>query len=213
MFGLEARSIATTMAQGSTGLGLSVSAPVLSLYSFLLEKNRVKVTVTLDGETEEARIATAGGFDPAKVVRPAPPPAPDRSTLTETVPLLGLAWCRSGDKGDMFNLGVIARKPEYLPFLGAALTKEAVGDWYRHVFADPDKRQLVRYDAPGFNCINFNIFGALGGGQTSGMRADPNAKGMAQQLATFPVAVTPAVAAEARARLAAMQVRLPEKAA
>jgi hypothetical protein len=213
MFGLEARSIATTMAQGTTGLGLSISAPVLSLYSFLLEKDRVKVTVTVDGKTETARIATAGGFDPAKVERPGGPAAPDAATLTETVPVVSLAWCRSGDKGDMFNLGVIARKAEYLPYLRAALSEAAVGDWYRHVFADPERRQVTRYDLPGPNALNFTVLEALKGGQTSGMRTDPNAKGMAQQLATFPVPVTPAVAAEAKARLAALGIRLPGLAA
>jgi hypothetical protein len=210
MFGLEARSIATTMAQGSTNLGQSLSAPVLALYSFLLEKDRVDVTVTLNGETKPAPIDTKGGFDPAKLVRPEGPPAPDAASLTETVPLLGLAWCRSGDKGDMFNLGVIARKAAYVPYLRAALTEAAVADWYAHLFSDPKTRKVVRYDALGFNCLNFNLFGALQGGQTSGMRADPNAKGMGQQLATFPVPVTPKVAAEARARLAEMQVRFPE---
>jgi hypothetical protein len=113
----------------------------------------------------------------------------------------------------MFNLAVIARKAEYLSYLRAALTEEAVGEWFSHLFADPAARKIVRYDAPGFNALNFNLFGVLQGGQTSGMRADPNAKGMAQQLATYPVRVTRQAAAEARARLAAMQVRLPEVAA
>jgi hypothetical protein len=209
MFGLEARSIATTMGQGSTNLGQSQTAPVLRLFSFLLEKDQVKVTVTLDGESEVVPIAVAGGFDPKAVVRPGGPAAPDPATLTDTVPLLGLAWTRSGDKADMFNLGVIARKPEYLPFLRAALTEEAVGAWYSHVFADPANRRIVRYDLPGFHGLNFNVFNALHGGQTTGMRADPNAKGMGLQLAAFPVPVTPAVGAEARARLQAMQVAIP----
>jgi hypothetical protein len=213
MFGLEARSIATTMGQGSTGLGLSANAPVLRLFSFLLEKDKVEVTVTLDGEKEVTPIATAGGFRPEAIVRPGGPAAPDPAALSETVPLLGLAWTRSGDKGDMFNLGVIARKPEYLPFLRAALTEAAVGEWYKHVFADPANHKVARYDMPGFHGVNFTIMSALHGGQTTGMRTDPNAKGMGQQLATFPVPVTPAVAAEARARLKAMQARLPEMAA
>src|SRR5262249_28453850 len=127
----------------------------------------------------------------------------------DAVPLLGLAWSRSGDKADMFNLGVIARKPEYLPFIRAALTVDAVGEWYEHLFADPANRRVSRYDMPGFHGLNFLIFNALQGGQTTGMRTDCNAKGMAQQLATFPIPVTKAVAAEARARLEAMPVRLP----
>jgi hypothetical protein len=210
MFGLEARSIATTMGQGSTNLGLSTIAPVLKLFSFLLEKDQVTATVSLDGETDVVPLATKGGFDPKSVIRPGGPPAPDAASLSETVPLLGLAWSRSGDKGDMFNLGVIARKPEYLPYIRAALTEEVVADWYAHLFSETADRKVLRFDMPGFNGLNFNVHNALGGGQTSGMRLDPNAKGMAQQLATFPVPVTPAIAAEARARLTEQKVRLPQ---
>ena len=31
------------------------------------------------------------------------------------VPLLELAYARSGDKGNICNIGLIARKPEYYP--------------------------------------------------------------------------------------------------
>ena len=209
MFGLEARSVATTMSQGSAGLGPSAAAPVLRLYSFLLEKDRVEVSITLDGETEIVPIAVRGGFDPRLVERPGGPAAPDPATLTDAAPLLGLAWVRSGDKGDMFNLGVIARKAEYLPYLRAALTEDAIADWYQHVFADPSDRQVSRFDMPGFHGINFTIHNALRGGQTSGMRADPNGKGMGQQLATFPVPLPPHLAEEARARIQALKVRMP----
>jgi hypothetical protein len=209
IFGLEARSIATSMGQGSTGLGLSVTAPVLRLFSFLLEKDRAPVTLTLDGVTEPVSLDVAGGFDPAAIMRPGGPSVPAGEALTETVPLLGLAWGRSGDKGDMFNVGVIARRPEYLPYIRDALTEEGVTDWYRHLLSDPDHPSVKRFDAPGFNCINFNIFNALAGGQTTGMRTDPNAKGMAQQLMTYPVKTTPEIAAQARERLREMQVTLP----
>ena len=209
VFAREVRSLATNMAAGSAALGASAVAPVLKLFSFLLEKDKVKVTVTFEGQTEEVPVATAGGFRPAMVARPGGPPAPDPATMTETVPVIGLAWCRSGDKGDMFNVGVIARKAEYLPFLRAALSEEAVGLWFKHLFADPDRRVVTRFDLPGPKALNFTVENALQGGITTAMRVDLNGKGMGQQLATFPVRVTPAVAAEVRADLARRKLELP----
>jgi hypothetical protein len=37
------------------------------------------------------------------------------------VPLIEIAHARSGDKGNHSNIGVIARKAEYLPWIRAAL--------------------------------------------------------------------------------------------
>jgi hypothetical protein len=40
------------------------------------------------------------------------------------VPLIEIAHARSGDKGNHSNIGVIARKAEYLPWIRAALLKQ-----------------------------------------------------------------------------------------
>jgi hypothetical protein len=42
-----------------------------------------------------------------------------------SVPLVKLAVARSGDKGNHSNIGVMARKPEYLPYIRAALSEAA----------------------------------------------------------------------------------------
>ena len=50
----------------------------------------------------------------------APEPAlvrPARRPSESTLPLVQLAWARSGDKGNISNIGVIARRPEWLPLL------------------------------------------------------------------------------------------------
>ena len=52
---------------------------------------------------------------------------------TRTVPLVRLAWGRSGDKGDAANIGILAHKPGYLPFIRAALTEQAVAAWFAHL--------------------------------------------------------------------------------
>ncbi len=197
----EGRSVMTTMAQGSTGMGPATVAPVLALHSVLLEKAEVPVFVQLDnGDAEPSAIATAGGFDPATLLRPRFPAAAP-SEDDELVPLLALAWGRSGDKADMFNVGIIARDSADLPYLSAALTEARVADWYRHVTNDGSPPRVRRFDAPGFHCINLTVENALGGGQTSGMRLDPNGKGMAQCLLAMPVAVPGAVAERARRQL------------
>lgn len=199
----EGRSVMTTMAQGSTGMGPAAVAPVLALHSVLLEKSEVPVSVRIDRDAPVAvPIATSGGFDPATLSRPRLPAA-ETSDADETVPLIALAWGRSGDKADMFNVGIIARDPADLPYISAALTEAHVADLYRSVTTDGAAPRVRRFDAPGFHCINFTVQNALGGGQTSGMRLDPNAKGMAQRLLAMPVRVPPAVAMRAKAVLAA----------
>jgi hypothetical protein len=49
------------------------------------------------------------------------------------VPLIQLAWARSGDKGNTSNIGVIARRPEWLPLLRAQLTEARVAQWLAHL--------------------------------------------------------------------------------
>jgi hypothetical protein len=111
-----------------------------------------------------------------------------------TVPLIALAWARSGDKGDLFNVGIIARRPDWLPYIRAALTPEAVRDWYAHF----DAKQVLRYDLPGFDALNFVVDESLAGGINNSPRLDAAAKGMAQQLLEFPVPVPAALARELR---------------
>jgi hypothetical protein len=45
------------------------------------------------------------------------------------VPLVKLAVARSGDKGNHSNIGVIARHPDYLPWIAEALTPAVIVDW------------------------------------------------------------------------------------
>ena len=105
------------------------------------------------------------------------------------MPLIDLAWARSGDKGDAFNIGVIARKPEYLPWIRAALSPDAMMTWFAHEFEGGKNPAVLRYDLPGMNAVNLHFLDALGGGQFASLRLDPLAKGKAQQLLDMPVKV------------------------
>ena len=103
---------------------------------------------------------------------------------------------RSGDKGHLFNVAVIARRPEYLVYLRAALTPEAVGEWYCHLGPDGEPPRVDGYDVPGLHALNFVLHDALKGGINASTQLDPAAKGMAQMLLRFPIPVPSALAAE-----------------
>ena len=77
--------------------------------------------------------------------------AADESEQRVDVILEQLAYARSGDKGDNANIGIIARKPEYLPYLSEQLSAAAVAEYFAHTV----KGDVTRYDMPGFNAFNF----------------------------------------------------------
>jgi hypothetical protein len=110
------------------------------------------------------------------------------------VPLVRLAWARSGDKGDTANIGVIARHPMLLPLLAEQLTEAAVRSWLAHLVSG----RVTRYEVPGIHAFNFVCEQALGGGGMASLRNDPLGKGMAQMLLSMPVRVPTALLAWCR---------------
>lgn len=180
----------TTMSLGGlNGRGLT---PLMRVFNFLLPKSQVLARVTLDGRDLGFDAADASGFLPAMPEPPAEVVAPDDIDGALTVPLRLLAWGRSGDKGDLFNVGVFARQPHYLPYIASALTVEAVRARYAHLTADPERR-VDRYLLPGTNGLNFVVHQALGGGGSMCARIDPLAKTMAQILLDMDVPVSAAI--------------------
>jgi hypothetical protein len=111
--------------------------------------------------------------------------APALADDAVTVPLIQLAYARSGDKGDTSNIGIIARQPAFLPHIKASVTEATVADSLAHLV----KGQVTRYDLPGIHAINFVCEQALGGGGMSSLRNDPLGKGMAQMVLDMPVSV------------------------
>jgi hypothetical protein len=178
--------------------GRPAVTPLLRLFSCLVPKGEVEVRVEVEGESlvvdvpEGARAArpSAGAGVGTEGAAPLP-------ECTETVPLVALAWARSGDKGDHANVGVLARRPEYLPFLRAALTPGAVAEHLAHALA-PGRGRVRRWDLPGLDGMNFLLEHALGGGGMASLRADPQGKGFAQQLLDVPIPVTAEIARRAR---------------
>lgn len=188
------RAVSVGMAPGIATVPLGSSAsPVFRVHSFLLAKDLVPITVRVDGRLEPSPVPTQGGFDDSMILPAAPLAAVDTPS-EQSVPLVVLAWTRSGDKGDMSNISVIARRPDYLPWMKAALTPEAVAAWFAHLSADGSPPRVVRHELAGLNALNFLLYEVLGGGGSVSMRFDPMGKALAQQLLDFPIPVGPELA-------------------
>ncbi len=189
LFAREIAPAGTSWSPGTTGAGGRPSpSPAIKQFAFLLDKASVSPLVSIDGATSPVPIPC--GQPPV-----APPPSklesdPNKewgsdSNLIE-VPLIRLAWGRSGDKGDSSNIGVIARRPEWLPLLREQLTEARVAAWLGHLV----QGCVTRFDVPGIHAMNFLCTRALDGGGMASLRNDPLGKGMAQILLAMPIKVT-----------------------
>ncbi|WP_151822865.1 acyclic terpene utilization AtuA family protein [Acinetobacter oleivorans] len=195
MFKEACMFFASEIAQASTGMapalagivgGRPKASPVIKLFSFLIDKNQINVEIDFDGSRYPVEIPQGTSTEQIPSLA-AGESAVYQGTEIE-VPLIEIAHARSGDKGNHSNIGVIARKAEYLPWIRAALTEQAVASYMQHVL-DAEKGRVIRYELPGLNALNFMLENALGGGGVASLRIDPQGKAFAQQLLDMPVKV------------------------
>ncbi|KZZ77797.1 terpene utilization protein AtuA [Oleiphilus sp. HI0133] len=200
LFSKEIAQAATGMAPGITGIvgGRPTVWPKIRLFSCLIPKSDVPMSVICADET----LPVDHEFDQDLTNFAAITPSTQLSSsaaldepCTETVPLIQLAYARSGDKGNHSNIGVIARKPEYLPFIQAALSEQAVTAFMQHTL-DKDTGKVRGWAMPGFDAMNFLLENSLGGGGVASLRIDPQGKAFAQQLLEFPIPISAKLAGE-----------------
>jgi len=158
-------------------------SPVIRLFSFLRDRNTVAIELD-DGIQRQA--FTDSGSSVSTQSRSVEPevPAVDREVATVQVPLERLAFGRSGDKGNKANIGIIARKPDYLPWIAQTLTEACVSERLAHFMGSG---AVARYYLPGISALNFLIDDVLGGGGVASLRNDPQGKTYAQILLQTPV--------------------------
>lgn len=83
-----------------------------------------------------------------------------------------LAHSRTGDKGDISNISVIAYRPEDYAIIAGEVTAERV----KAHFASLVTGEVVRYELPKIGALNFVMRGALGGGVTRSLALDAHGK-------------------------------------
>ncbi|TXS89842.1 DUF1446 domain-containing protein [Parahaliea maris] len=190
----EMTGLGLTAPPGLTGFAgaRAKPSPVVRLFSLLVPKDRVSITVDVEGEAFDCSDSLPGN-DTSTAPRHAPAPSATPSAtpsaapsavagdMVET-PLESLAWARSGDKGNKANVGVIARHPGFVPWIAQALTEEKVASCFAHFLAPGQSRPVERFYLPGSHAFNFLLHEVLGGGGVASLRSDPQGKGYSQLL-------------------------------
>ena len=186
------------MLKESVGLGLSTPpglsgfagarpkpSPVIRLFSFLIKKSSVAINVQINDESTFIKVNDNNEFDPLNIVRPLKPNNPDEEGLVD-VPLIQIAYARSGDKGNKANIGIIARDPKFYPIICKYVDENTIKDNFSN-FLDGE---VYRFFLPGSYAINFLLNDVLGGGGTASLRNDPQGKAYGQILLSQKIPVS-----------------------
>ncbi|CAI8858079.1 acyclic terpene utilization AtuA family protein [Pseudomonas chlororaphis] len=194
LFSREIAQAATGMAPGLTGIvgGRPTVYPLIRLFSFLIDKSACTLEVEMAGQRHRVELPELDSLDSSALPAPHAVASPV-GRADASVALVKLAVARSGDKGNHSNIGVMARAPEYLPWIAEALTPAVVVDWMSHVL-DPIHGRVQRWYLPGSHSLNFLLENALGGGGVASLRIDPQGKAFAQQLLEIQIPVPQSIA-------------------
>lgn len=92
--------------------------------------------------------------------------------------LRDIAHTRSGDKGDISNVSVIAYRAEDFALLRETVTPEAI----KGRLASIVQGNVIRHELPALGALNFVIHRALGGGVTRSLALDAHGKCLAALL-------------------------------
>lgn len=103
------------------------------------------------------------------------------------VKLARLAHARSGDKGDISNIGLIATRPGFYAVLLREVTAERVKAHFGPLVAGT----VTRYPMPNIGALNFVMEQALDGGGTISLRTDAQGKTHGAALLTMEIEVKP----------------------
>lgn len=117
------------------------------------------------------------------------------------VQLRDLAYARSGDKGDVCNIGVMAKSRRIYERLLETITPEVVA---AH-FGDLVRGEVTIYPMPNIDSLAIVLRGGLGGGATTTLRYDQTGKAMGTALLRLELDVDESLADEARQRTAEIE--------
>jgi hypothetical protein len=184
---------------GPPGVAVTGGRPqaqeVVAYWPALVPRDRVKpLLVTREGErTIECPVPTQPMSPPARLPVEKWPVARG-SQKRVSVPLGVLAHARSGDKGDIASIGVIARAPAIYPWLERTLTAALVKRRF-HGFC---LGRVARYEVPNLWAMSFLLHESLDGGGTISLRIDAQGKTLAHALLAMEVEAPRALVEEAR---------------
>jgi hypothetical protein len=89
-----------------------------------------------------------------------------------------IAHSRSGDKGNISNISLIAYRQEDYDRLVEYVTAERVKEWFKEIVHG----EVKRYELPKLGALNFVMERALGGGVTRSLALDAHGKTLSSAL-------------------------------
>lgn len=89
-----------------------------------------------------------------------------------------IAHSRTGDKGDISNISVIAYNMENYGKIKEEITAEKVKAWFENIV----QGEVLRYEVPKLGALNFVMNRALGGGVTRSLALDMHGKSLSSYL-------------------------------
>ena len=89
-----------------------------------------------------------------------------------------IAHSRSGDKGNISNISLIAYRPSDYQTLASEVTAARVKSW----LGGRVQGEVVRYELPQLGALNFVLYEALAGGVTASTALDAHGKSLSSFL-------------------------------
>ena len=105
-----------------------------------------------------------------------------------------LAFARSGDKGDVSNIGLMAKNAESYELIKKEVTPEQV----KKHFGNMVKGDVKIWPMDNINSLQVVLYNALGGGATTTLRLDQTGKSMCGALLRMKIEADEEVVARAR---------------
>ena len=90
------------------------------------------------------------------------------------IKLIDICYYRSGDKGDISNIGLMAKSDKAYKVLQREVTPERI----KAHFKDWVKGDVIIYPMDNLNSLEIMLYQALGGGATKTLRIDQTGKAM-----------------------------------
>jgi hypothetical protein len=94
-----------------------------------------------------------------------------------------LAHARSGDKGDISQISVIAFDEGAYKLISSQITAETIRDFFGSVVHG----KVERFELPQLGILNFVLHGALSTGVTRSLALDPHGKCLSSLLLDLPI--------------------------
>jgi hypothetical protein len=108
-----------------------------------------------------------------------------KKLLMKKIKLLEIASARSGDKNDICNIGLMARKPQYY----AILKEKVTADLVKSHFGPLIKGKVERFEWEAIEALNFVCHQALDGGGSRSLRMDTLGKNFSSHLLALEIEI------------------------